>query len=98
MPIIEIEWLPSALEDLSRLYEFIKPHNPTVATQAVQLIILRANQLKTQPEMGKVYSVNKKFRELLIPFGRNQYVLRYRNNRDKIIIARIWHGKELRDQ
>lgn len=98
MSIIKIEWLPSALADLSRLYEFINPHNPAVATRAVQTIILRVDQLKAQPEMGKVCSVNQEFRELFIPFGRNQYVLRYRNDRDKIIIARIWHGKESREQ
>jgi len=38
-------------------------------------------------------------RELLVPFGRSAYVVRYAHlpARDEILILRVWHGHEARD-
>ena len=93
----KLEWLPAARDDLVRLYEFIKPHNPEAAARAVQTIVSSAGKLEEQPELGWPYVANKKFRELFIPFGASQYVLRYRLDGDKVIIARLWHGLEARE-
>ncbi len=40
----ELIWEPGAVDDLSRLREFIQPHNPKVAAKAARRIIESANQ------------------------------------------------------
>jgi plasmid stabilization system protein ParE len=36
-------------------------------------------------------------RELFIPFGAGAYVLRYRIDRDTVIVIRVWHSREARE-
>jgi plasmid stabilization system protein ParE len=31
---------------------------------------------------------------LVVPFGSGAYIVRYRVDRDKVVIARIFHGRE----
>ena len=33
-------------------------------------------------------------RELIVPFGSGAYVVRYRVDRDEVVVARIFHGRE----
>jgi plasmid stabilization system protein ParE len=37
-------------------------------------------------------------RELIVPFGRSAYVVRYAplTEREEIVVLRIWHGREQR--
>ena len=39
------------------------------------------------------------FRELVVPFGRGAYILRYTMSRDHamVVVVRIWHGREKRE-
>lgn len=36
-------------------------------------------------------------RELVVPFGRDAYILRYRVEPDRVIVARVFHLREDRD-
>ena len=45
----ELIWEPGAVNDLSRLREFIVPHNPEAAGRAAQVIIEAANRLLDNP-------------------------------------------------
>jgi plasmid stabilization system protein ParE len=49
------------------------------------------------PERGRP-AEKAGYRELVAPFGRGAYVIRYRIDygRDTVVIARIWHGREQR--
>ena len=87
-------WEPGAVEDLSRLREFIQPHNPKAAMNAARRIIEAANLLLDHPHLGHPMEDLPEFNELPIPFGQRGYVLRYRIDGKKIIILRIWHGRE----
>ena len=39
------------------------------------------------------------FRELVVPFGRGAYILRYMVSRARgmVLVVRIWHGREKRE-
>ena len=87
-------WEPGTLEDLTRLREFIRPHNPKAAANAAKRIIEAANLLVAHPHLGHPIDDLPEFNELFIPFGQRGYVLRYRIDDEKIIILRIWHGRE----
>ena len=67
----ELIWEPGAVNDLSRLREFIVPHNPEAAGRAAQVIIEAANRLLDNPALGHPLEDLPAFRKLVIPFGRS---------------------------
>jgi plasmid stabilization system protein ParE len=54
--------------------------------------------LESLPERGRP-SPLAGARELVVPFGRSAYVLRYAHvpETDELVVLRIWHGREQRD-
>ncbi len=93
----ELIWEPGAVNDLSRLREFIQPHNSKAMANAAQRIIKSANLLLDNPHLGHPIEDMPEFNQLLIPFGRSSYILRYRIDGKKIIILRIWRTLENRE-
>ncbi len=87
-------WEPGALNDLTRLREFIRPHNPKAAANAAKRIIEATNLLLDKPHLGRPMHDLPEFNELFLPFGQSGYVIRYRVDGEKIVILRIWHGRE----
>ena len=92
----ELIWEPGALDDLTRLREFIRPNNPTAAANAARRIIEATNLLLDHPHLGHPMADLPEFNELFIPFGQYGYVIRYRINNENIAILRIWHTRENR--
>ncbi len=90
----ELIWEPGAVDDLSRLREFIQPHNPKAAAKAARRIIESANLLLDNPYLGHPIENMSAFNQLFIPFGKNGYILCYRIEGKKIVILRIWHARE----
>ena len=87
-------WEPGAFDDLTQLREFIRPHNPKAPANAAKRIIETANLFLAHPHLGHPIDDLPEFNGLFIPFGQRGYVLRYRIDDEKIIILRIWHGRE----
>lgn len=60
-------------------------------------MIAAVQSLTTLPERGRPAGTPG-VRELVVPFGRGGYVLRYmyRPQADEIIVLRVWHGREAR--
>jgi plasmid stabilization system protein ParE len=42
-------------------------------------------------------SIDLGIREMIVPFGGSNYVIRYEVEEDSVFIARIWHGLEDRE-
>ena len=89
-------WLPEAIEDLERLYEFLLAKNPSAAERVVPAIDRGARTLPEFPEIGRSMGDETGNRELFVPFGAGAYVLRYRIHGDAIFIIRVWHSREHR--
>lgn len=87
----------AALADLARLHAFLAERNPTAAERAIAALIAAAQSLDTFPERGRPFGAH--MRELIVPFGRSNYVMRYayRKDADEIVVIRIWHGREARE-
>jgi plasmid stabilization system protein ParE len=92
----EVIWLPDAIIDLMRLRKFIQDKNPTAAKRAASKIKEGALTLMNNPESGRPAEGLSSFREILIPFGAGNYVLRYREDDAEIVVVRVWHSKEER--
>jgi plasmid stabilization system protein ParE len=88
----------SALADIERLHAFLKNKNRAAAQHVVSVLDGAMQSLRTAPERGRRSDVSGA-RELIVPFGRSAYVLRYVYSaaQDEIIVFRIWHGREQRD-
>lgn len=93
----QVVWLPEALKDAHRLFKFLKKKNPRAAIQVARLLKSGAATLKQHPQKGRPMLEEGSFRELFLPFGGSVYVLRYQLDQNKIVIVRVWHGRESRD-
>ncbi len=90
----EIVWLPEAAKDVSRLREFISKKNPSAATHAAARIKEAVQILSDNPEVGKPVEEALPFRDLFMPFGNGNYIIRYREETSRVVIVRVRHSKE----
>ena len=88
----------AAAADLERLHAFLADKNPGAARQAAAALIAAVESLDAFPERGRPTGV-RDIRELIVPFGRSAYVMRYAHSAatEEVVILRIWHGREARD-
>ncbi|HUC89884.1 MAG TPA: type II toxin-antitoxin system RelE/ParE family toxin [Patescibacteria group bacterium] len=93
----KIIWRERALEDISRLYDFLSEKNQEAARKTAQVILRGSSLLKDTPRLGRPMADGTDRRELFIPFGSGFYVLRYFLTSDTVIIVRVWHGRESRE-
>jgi len=91
---MKVEWADDALKDLDRLHNYLLTFSEAIADEAILTILENGDELITHPELGRAYQNGLKYRELVIPFRRRGYILRYRIIPESIIILRIWHGLE----
>ncbi len=94
----QIVWLPEALEDTRRLRHFLEDKNPKAEARAGQVLQDGAKLLASFPEIGQPMNDGTDRRELFLPFGSGNYVLRYITDRQTVVIVRAWHSKEKRDK
>jgi plasmid stabilization system protein ParE len=89
----------AAVNDLARLHAFLAGKNSSAANRAVAVLHSAIRSLDMLPERGRP-SGTPNVRELVVPFGRSGYVLRYayRQQADEIVVLRLWHGREARDR
>jgi toxin ParE1/3/4 len=87
----------TARADLERLRAFLSDKNPHAAGRAVAALTTAMLSLDAFRERGRPSGVPGR-RELVVPFGRSAYVMRYQYLPDanQVIILRIWHGREAR--
>lgn len=78
-----VEFTPGAEDDLVRLYDYLLQRAETleeldVASEAVTVLRQAAlSHLSTTPYSYRKVGVRSTLRELIIPFGRTGYVLRF---------------------
>lgn len=96
----EVKWLPEAVDDVNRLYEFLNSKDPEVASNAVGTILKGARLLGAHPRLGRPMTGEDKTerREVFVSFGAGAYVLRYRlGDAMTVVIIRVWHSRENRN-
>jgi plasmid stabilization system protein ParE len=88
---------PEAAADLQRLRAFLADKSPAAARRAVATISNAVRTLEVFPDRGS--PLEAEMRELIVPFGRSAYIVRYAHLRelDEVVILRVWHGREQRE-
>lgn len=91
---MQVEWLPTALRDLQRLRDFLRPQNPESAQKAVSKIKKLTPALMAHPGLGITVEDLPGFYDIVIKFGVRNYLLRYRIHGETIYIVALRHGRE----
>jgi plasmid stabilization system protein ParE len=88
----------AAAADLERLRQFLADKDPTAARRAAAMLREAVQSLDAFPDRGRPAAVAG-LRELIVPFGRSGYVIRYAHfpERNEVVIIRIWHSREARE-
>ncbi|MFV2056203.1 MAG: type II toxin-antitoxin system RelE/ParE family toxin [Thiohalomonadales bacterium] len=91
-----LEWHKEAVRDLDRLFYFLYEDSPLAAIQAIDTIEQGSDILLDHPNSGINMQDGTHRQELFIPFNKGSYILRYRvdNEKNIIVILRVWHSKE----
>ncbi|WP_417489875.1 type II toxin-antitoxin system RelE/ParE family toxin [Maricaulis sp.] len=91
---MRLVWSNLALADLERLHQFLAPVNLRAAGEAVREIVGSEARLRALPRIGTRLDGfgGRDVRRLLIGW----YQLRYELTKDRIIILRVLHSREVR--
>lgn len=91
----QVRFAPTALHDLERLREFLRPKNPVAAKRAAIAITRAIQALAQHPQLGRpVEDMDGEYRELLIDFGDSGYITLYRHEGDVVTVLALRHQKE----
>ena len=91
----QVSYAPEAIRDLQRLREFLRPLNPASSKRASERIRNSLQVLGHQPHIGRpIEELPDEFREWVIEFGDNGYLVRYRIDADSVTILSMRHQKE----
>ncbi|WP_235012408.1 type II toxin-antitoxin system RelE/ParE family toxin [Caballeronia catudaia] len=86
----------AALNDVQRLYGFLKPENINAARRSVGPIRAGVKTLADQPRAGRpVDDMDFEFRQWIIDFGDSRYVVLYRIDGESAAVLAVRHQKEV---
>ena len=91
---MKISYTREAIIDLERLRKFIEPKNPYAARRISSELLDGIGNLRAFPKMGlpvALASDPDSIRDLFV----GQYTVRYLIGTNRVVILRIWHGKEI---
>ncbi|MDO9451484.1 MAG: type II toxin-antitoxin system RelE/ParE family toxin [Stagnimonas sp.] len=73
---------------------FLARENPSAAMRAATTIQHQVDLLASYPELGPSDDTAAGQRKLIVPFGSNNYLVRYRLHNELVYILRVWHSRE----
>ncbi len=86
-----IEWSLFAVEDRTRIFDYIEQDNPTAAIAVDERIMEQTAKLARFPESGRPGRVDAT-RELVV--GQTPFIVVYHVQNDTVRILRILHGAQ----
>lgn len=86
---------PRAYSDIRYLETWLVERAPNAAAKIGPALFAAFRSLEHSPERGR-QAVGFRGRELFVPFGGRGYIIRYRVEDNRVIIARVFHSLERR--
>ena len=90
-----IQVSPRAYRDIRYLEHWLAERAPEAAMRIGPTLFAAMKSLEDFPERGR-QAAGFRGRELFVPFGGQAYVIRYRIEIDRVIIATVHHSLERR--
>ena len=89
-----VELRPAAERDLDRFEDFLADMSELAAKRRMRWLRAEIHSLADNPRRGQARG-RQRF-QLVLRYARSSYLVRYTLTRDRVIVTRIWHGKENR--
>lgn len=89
---MKIRWTGKAADDLTRLYEFLRPVSPDAAARIVRQLAHAPDRLSEFPRLGEKLDAYEPREVRRIVVG--DYELRYEIADGTVFILRLWHCRE----
>lgn len=93
---MKLVFSPQAVRDLQRLHDFISEKNPAAAKRIAKSLRVGIARLKDNPQLGRRVrqAPDQWAPEEMRDWVTGDYVARYLLLKDRIVVLRIWHGRE----
>lgn len=85
--MLRIVWADEAVANLEAIVTYISEFNPAAAARLAERLVAVADSLSEFPERGRDAGEGRREMTIVPP-----YLLRYRVERDRVIILRVRHG------
>jgi plasmid stabilization system protein ParE len=93
---MKVEWSDDALADLDRFAKFLRETYPALAERVARELISKAQMLSELPRSGRALAGRQEYRQVVLSVLNARYVFQYRCAGDRLVILRIFHGREAR--
>ena len=93
---MKIEWSAAALADLGRFEDFLRERHPALSTVVAREIISKTRALSEHPLLGRALAGRQAYRQVILRVLNARYVFQYRVMEDRLVILRVFHGRESR--
>jgi plasmid stabilization system protein ParE len=94
---IAVEWSADALRDLDRFAAFLNQNHPSLASAVAREIVRKSQVLSEIPLMGRPIAGREEYRQVVLEVLNAAYVFQYRYDGKRLVMLRIFHGREKRD-
>jgi plasmid stabilization system protein ParE len=94
---MKLEWSAAALADLDRFAAFLQERHPARAGVVAREILAKAAVLEAHPQLGYPIGGRGQYRQVVLEVLRAKYIFRYRIAGERIVMLRVWHGREQRE-
>jgi plasmid stabilization system protein ParE len=93
---MKVEWSAAALADLDRFADFLRQRFPALSAIVAREIIVKADVLSDHPLLGRAIVGREEYRQVVLRVLNAAYVFQYRLAEDRIVMLRVFHGRESR--
>jgi toxin ParE1/3/4 len=94
---MRVEWSEHALTDLNRFAEFLEREYPSLSKQVAEAVIAKAQLLSEHPLLGRAIKGREEYRQIVLRVLNASYVFQYRCDSERVVILRVFHGREVRE-